>query len=74
MILVMIFLFCTLLVRSPFSVQELDLLFWIHDDPLDAEAIARWTLGFNDELHLRDLINHFLVSLLKSGHRTKKVP
>lgn len=50
------------------------LVFCINNNSIAVDAIRFWTAIFNDECHLGNLVNYWLLPILKSGHRTKEMP
>jgi hypothetical protein len=50
------------------------LVFCIDDNSITGNAICFWTGVFNNECDLSNLVDYWLLSILESGHRTKKMP
>lgn len=72
----MIFDFSRLIVFSRYlqQLRDTSLVFCINNNSIAVDAIRFWTGIFNDECHLGNLVNYWLLPILKSGHGTKEMP
>jgi hypothetical protein len=56
------------------QLRETCLVLCIDDNSIAGDAIRFWTGILNHDCHLSNLEDYWLLSILKAGHGTKKMP
>jgi hypothetical protein len=72
----MVFDFSCLLILSRYleQIRETYLVLCIDDNSIAGDSIRFWTAILNQDCHLGNLEDYWLLSILKAGHGTKKMP